>query len=171
VLIGAVTAVIVLGAAGAMAYLLNRAPATEGDRSPSAAPPATRSSPDREPSPATEETASADLRIPAAFEGDWSGHTSSTNPNDSYGAHNTVELVTGDSAAYWTEENIDGECEGTIILSRVQRTRLTFSLGENEGGCVPGTIWLDLQGDRLTYTWRDVPGPGLVTQTGALSKN
>ncbi|WP_171074776.1 serine/threonine-protein kinase [Nonomuraea basaltis] len=173
-LIATVTAVIVFGAAGTTAYLATRAPATGGDRSSSATPPATQS-PSAEPSagtePPTQTQAATDLKIPAAFDGDWSGHTTSTNPMDPDGAENTVDLEEGESTAAWSEKDADDECKGTITLTKVEDTQLTFSLGENEGGCIAGTIWLALQDDTLTYRWQDVPGPGLVTQTGKLSKN
>ncbi|MFC7587253.1 hypothetical protein ACFQYP_28695 [Nonomuraea antimicrobica] len=120
---------------------------------------------------APDETPDSDLEIPAAFEGDWSGPTTSTNPLDTDGAENRVELEEGESTAQWEEKDQDDDCRGTITLTKVEPTRLTFSLGQNDGNCIPGTITLDRQGDGLTYTWRDVPGPGLVTQTGTLKKN
>jgi hypothetical protein len=132
-------------------------------------PATTRSSPG-ESSPVR--TQAANLKIPAAFEGAWSGHTTSTNPIDADGAENTVDLEAGESTASWSERNAGGECTATITLTKVEKSQLTFSLGANEGGCVAGTVWLALRGNgTLTYTWRDVPGPGLVTQTGALRKN
>ncbi|MFI7699757.1 serine/threonine-protein kinase [Nonomuraea sp. NPDC049480] len=176
VLVGAVAAVTLLGAAAAAVLMLNGTPgATEGERSASAAPSATSSSPDEAPSgeyssdpPQTQPA--GNLKIPAAFEGDWSGHTTSTNFMDPDGATNTVQLRKGESTASWTETDADDGCKGTITLTQVEKTRLTFSLGQNEGNCIAGTIWLALEGDTLTYTWRDVPGPGIVTQTGKLSK-
>ncbi|MFG1702064.1 protein kinase [Nonomuraea sp. M3C6] len=182
VLIGAVAAVVALATGGTALYL-NRTPAMEtGDRSSSAAPPETRSSPETSPetSPDTGTTTpaetespspSGDLKIPAAFDGDWSGHTTSTNPMDPDGADNTVELNEGESTASWSEEDADDECKGTITLTKVESSQLTFALGQNEGNCIAGTIWLVLKGDTLTYTWRDEPGPGLVTQTGTLKRS
>ncbi|MEO3884658.1 hypothetical protein [Nonomuraea sp. B5E05] len=61
-------------------------------------------------------------------------------------------------------------CRGTITLTEVEETRPTFALGRNEGGCVPGTIVLTLEGDSLTYTRRDAPGLDLMSQTGTLNK-
>ncbi|WP_188194832.1 serine/threonine-protein kinase [Nonomuraea sp. SYSU D8015] len=188
---GAALAVVALAATVATVLMLNRAPATtEAGRSASPVPPATQSSPARSPSEESSPTTSqaetssgesspgatrtqpaAGLKIPAAFEGEWSGHTTSTNPMDPDGAENTVKLEKGESTAAWTEKHAEVECKGTITLTKVERTRLTFSLGQNEGNCIAGTIWLALEGDVLTYTWRDVPGMDLVTQTGKLIKN
>ncbi|HEX4817012.1 MAG TPA: protein kinase [Nonomuraea sp.] len=112
----------------------------------------------------------SDLKIPAAFAGEWAGHTTSTNPLDSDGAENTVELEEGESTASWSEKDADDDCAGTITLTKVADTELTFQLGQNDGNCIAGTIWLRLRGDAVAYTWRDVPGPGLVTQTGTLTK-
>ncbi|MEV4284739.1 protein kinase [Nonomuraea bangladeshensis] len=177
---GAVGVAAVLAVSAVVAVvLLNRPPdrLTDAGRSPSAAPPATTSPAD----PATPGSGSgtsapsrpaAGLKIPAAFAGDWSGHTTSTNPLDGDGADNEVRMKKGESTAEWREDNNGGKCKGTITLTQVEDTRLTFSLGANEGGCIAGTIWLDLRSDgTLGYTWRDEPGLGLVTQTGSLSKN
>ncbi|MGW2149595.1 protein kinase domain-containing protein [Nonomuraea bangladeshensis] len=177
---GAVGVAAVLAASAVVAVvLLNRPPdrLTDTGRSPSAAPPATTSP----AAPATPGSGSgtsapsrtaAGLKIPAAFAGDWSGHTTSTNPLDGDGADNEVRMKKGESTAEWREDNNGGKCKGTITLTQVEDTRLTFSLGANEGGCIAGTIWLDLRSDgTLGYTWRDEPGLGLVTQTGSLSKN
>jgi hypothetical protein len=187
VLVGAVTAVV--AAAATAVFMLNRTPATTGERqspsaiaemgqSPSAgtdtgqSPSATRSSAEETSSGTTRtQPADAEVKIPAAFEGDWSGRTTSTNPFDGDGAENSVAMKKGETTASWWERNADGECKGTIALTRVEGPQLTFSLGQNEGNCIAGTIWLALKGDTLTYTWKDVPGPGLVTQTGSLSKN
>ncbi|GAA1710163.1 serine/threonine protein kinase [Nonomuraea bangladeshensis] len=177
---GTVGVAAVLAASAVVAVvLLNRPPdrLTDTGRSPSAAPPATTSP----AGPATPGSGSgtsapsrpaADPKIPAAFAGDWSGHTTSTNPLDGDGADNEVRMKKGESTAEWREDNNGGKCKGTITLTQVEDTRLTFSLGANEGGCIAGTIWLDLRSDgTLGYTWRDEPGLGLVTQTGSLSKN
>ncbi|MGW0804625.1 serine/threonine-protein kinase [Nonomuraea sp. NPDC002799] len=189
VLVGVVAAAVALAAGTVVVLTLDRAPAMKaGDRSASAAPPATgsRSGP---PTPArsspaetgtqtgtlpatetgTETPAGAGPKIPAAFEGDWSGRTTSTNPMDD-GAENTVKLKPGESTAAWSEENAEAKCTGTITLTKAEPALLTFSLGANEGGCIAGTITLALRGDALTYTWRDVPGFGLVTETGTLKK-
>ncbi|MER7367315.1 serine/threonine protein kinase [Nonomuraea wenchangensis] len=183
-IMGAVGAVAVLAASAVVAVvLLDRPPdrLTDTGRSPTAAPPAT-TSPASPATPASGGGTSAPtsaasrpatgLKIPAAFAGDWSGHTTSTNPMDGDGADNEVRMKKGKSTAEWREDNNGGECKGTITLTQVEDTRLTFSLGANEGGCIAGTIWLDLRSDgTLGYTWRDEPGLGLVTQTGALSRN
>ncbi|MEU6716669.1 protein kinase [Nonomuraea sp. NPDC046802] len=191
-LIGGVAATVALAVAATVTVLqLNQTPATgtgdrtssspataPGDETPlstetdgSTAPPATTTTPSDTPS--TEDstpTADPNLKIPAAFEGDWSGSTVSTNPLSS-GAENSVKLKKGQSTAAWTEDHGQGTCSGTITLTKVEATRLTFSLGANEGNCVPGTIVLELKGDdALTYTWRDVPGLNIVTQTGTLKK-
>ncbi|MET8989676.1 protein kinase [Nonomuraea wenchangensis] len=179
---GAVGVAAVLAASAVVAVvLLNRPPdrLTDTGRSPSAAPPATTSP--ATTSPATPGSGSGTsapsrpatgLKIPSAFAGDWSGHTTSTNPLAGDGADNEVRLKKGESTAEWREDNNSGKCKGTITLTQVEDTRLTFSLGANDGGCIAGTIWLDLRSDgTLGYTWRDVPGFGLVTQTGSLSKN
>jgi hypothetical protein len=139
------------------------------ESTPPASPTEAASSPAETGQPTTDP--GGDLEIPAAFAGTWSGHTTTTNPTDTDGADNKVVLKRGDATAAWWEEDPDEKCAGTITLTKVERTRLTFALGQNEGGCIPGTIWLDLRGDTLAYTWRDVPGLGLVTQTGALKKS
>ncbi|MFI7124494.1 serine/threonine-protein kinase [Nonomuraea sp. NPDC050153] len=110
-------------------------------------------------------------RIPAAYAGTWTGRTESTNPLDTDGAENTVVLKPDASTAQWSEKDAGASCRGTITLTKVEASRLTFSLGANEGNCIAGTIWLAKQGDTLAYTWKDEPGPGLVTQTGTLGKS
>ncbi|MFC4008642.1 serine/threonine protein kinase [Nonomuraea purpurea] len=182
-LVGGVAAAVALAVAATVTLLqLNQTPTTgTGDRTSSSpattpgdetsSPPAT-TTPSGTPSTA-DNTPPADpsLKIPAAFEGDWSGHTVSTNPLSS-GAKNTVKLKKGKSTAAWTEEHGQGTCSGTITLTKVEATRLTFALGANEGGCIPGTIELDLmENDILGYTWRDVPGFNLVTQSGTFKKD
>ncbi|MFC5832134.1 serine/threonine protein kinase [Nonomuraea insulae] len=185
-LIGIVAAVIALAVAGGAVLLLNRAPGTVAVRSPSAEqsartePGTATETPDNgtaipeetaTPEETAEQTSDPDLKIPATFAGDWRGHTLSTNFLDSDGADNEVKLEKGESSAEWSEKDQDDDCRGTINLTKVETSRLTFYLGPNEGNCIAGTITLDRDGDNLTYTWRDVPGPGLVTQTGTLKKN
>ncbi|TDD19765.1 serine/threonine-protein kinase [Nonomuraea diastatica] len=189
-LLGAV-AVVVAAAAATTTALFIHPPLAEGDRSPTAAPPTqsppagtpSPTGPSDSPSPDGSSTASAGatptgsepspgqgLRIPARFEGVWTGRTTSTNPMDPDDNENTVELKEGESTARWRERDGDDDCRGTITLTEVEEARLTFALGQNEGGCVPGTIVLALEGDSLAYTWRDVPGLGLISQTGTLNK-
>ncbi|WP_103961421.1 serine/threonine-protein kinase [Nonomuraea solani] len=169
-LVGALVAVVVaVGTAGGTALYLNRTPTTTLTSSPSTTP---ETAPGTSPPPATETGGDGNLKIPAAFAGEWSGRTTSTNPLDSDGADNTVSLKAGESTAPWTERDQNDDCKGTINLTKVEDDRLTFHLGENDGGCIAGTITLTRKGgDALTYTWRDVPGPGLVTQTGILKKS
>ncbi|GAA3206682.1 serine/threonine-protein kinase [Nonomuraea helvata] len=192
-LIGSSVAVaVVLTATVATTLYLNRTPTrpsgdddrtTSATSPPSASTTARPSDPPSEPSsasPSASASASAsgpptaapgkNLKIPAAFAGTWTGHTTSTNPMDADGAENTVVLKPGASTASWSEKNPPESCSGTIKLTKVEEKQLTFSLGANEGGCIPGTIWLVKNGDALTYTWRDVPGYDLVTQTGELQK-
>jgi hypothetical protein len=90
---------------------------------------------------------------------------------DADGAENTVVMKQGASTAQWSEKDAGANCRGTITLTQVEASRLTFSLEAMEGGCIPGTVWLAKQGDALSYTWRDEPGPGIVTQTGTLNKS
>jgi hypothetical protein len=111
--------------------------------------------------------AGSELKIPASFAGTWSGHTTSTNPLDGDGAENAVTLKAGAGSAGWTEDG----CEGTITLTKSEGDELTFSLAVSQGGCIKGTVWLARHGDALGYTWRDSPGPQLVTQTGDLRKS
>ncbi|MFC4120143.1 serine/threonine-protein kinase [Nonomuraea zeae] len=200
VLIGVVASLLALGAAVGTTLYLNRDPASGDDArsvttatrsSPAGAesspagtgePPAETTTPPEKTTPPTEAATSASesepptpepgggLEIPAAFAGTWSGHVTSTNPADADGSENKVTLKKGESTAAWSEQDPDESCTGTITLTKVERSRLTFTLGQNDGGCIPGTIWLDLKGDTLAYTWRDVPGLGIVTQTGALKK-
>ena len=141
-------------------------PTAESTGAPTGA--ATASAAD-EPSsgPATGESGGPGLKIPASFAGRWSGHTTSTNPLDGDGAENSVTLKAGAGSAGWTEDG----CEGTITLTKSEGDELTFSLAVSRGGCIEGTVWLARHGDALGYTWRDSPGPQLVTQTGDLHKN
>ncbi|MEU8322282.1 serine/threonine-protein kinase [Nonomuraea sp. NPDC048881] len=186
-LVGAGAALLALAVAGGVVLLTTRTPGSTATRStppPSTAaaalstPPATATGPATPAATSGTATAPAtatpggtgDLKIPAAFAGTWSGHTDTTNPLDPDGAENTVELKAGQSRAAWTEKDSQVDCAATITLTEVRPDRLTFSLGTSTGGCIPGTVWLELEGDTLTYTWRDVPGLGMVTQTGDLGK-
>ncbi|GAA0827326.1 hypothetical protein ACFQVD_04600 [Streptosporangium amethystogenes subsp. fukuiense] len=74
----------------------------------------------------------------------------------------------GDGGADWAEPVND--CEGRIVLTGVEADELTFALGSGTGR-LPGTVWLRRKGNALTYTWKDVPGPGLVTETGDLTRS
>ncbi|MER6508500.1 serine/threonine-protein kinase [Nonomuraea sp. NPDC001636] len=186
-LVGAGAALLALAVAGGVVLLTTRTPgstATLSGPPPSTAAAALSTPPSTATGPATPAATSGtatapatattggtgDLKIPAAFAGTWSGHTDTTNPLDPDGAENTVELKAGRSQAAWTEKDSQVDCAATITLTEVRPDRLTFSLGTSTGGCIPGTVWLELEGDTLTYTWRDVPGLGMVTQTGDLGK-
>ncbi|MEU5861300.1 protein kinase [Nonomuraea sp. NPDC047529] len=185
-LAGAVAVVVALAVVGGVVLLTARAPGSTATRSTS--PPSATAAPSDSPSdppsttaapetPVAARTATARttggtgaLKIPAAFAGTWTGHTDTTNPLDPDGADNTVELKAGRPEAAWQEKDSQVDCTATITLTEVRPDRLTFSLGATTGGCIPGTVWLELKGDTLTYTWRDVPGLGMVTQTGDLGK-
>ncbi|YCK39347.1 serine/threonine-protein kinase [Actinomadura sp. ATCC 39365] len=183
-LAGAGAVLLALAVAGGVVLLTTRTPGSTATRT--TPPPSTATALSTRPSAppstatgtpaATSRTATAtpdgtgDLKIPAAFAGTWSGHTDTTNPLDPDGAENTVELKAGRSRAAWNEKDSQVDCAATITLTEVRPDRLTFSLGTSTGGCIPGTVWLELEGDTLTYTWRDVPGLGMVTQTGDLGK-
>ncbi|MFF4614821.1 serine/threonine-protein kinase [Nonomuraea jabiensis] len=186
-LIGALAGVVALAATVITILSANSTPAPLSDqdgRSSSATPPESPapSTPPTTPptNPPTTPPASADsttpatsggqLKIPAAYAGTWTGRTKSTNPMDTDGAENSVVLKPGASTAQWSEKDAGVSCRGTITLTQVEASRLTFSLEAMEGGCIPGTVWLARQGDALSYTWRDEPGPGIVTQTGTLNK-
>lgn len=107
-------------------------------------------------------------KVPASFAGRWAGDgITSTNPFSPGERRIEVELQTGDDGATWAEP-VNG-CKGRISLTGVSAVKLTFALGAGTG-CVAGTVWLERKGDTLTYTWKDVPGPGLVTETGALTR-
>ncbi|MFI7416000.1 serine/threonine-protein kinase [Nonomuraea sp. NPDC049684] len=189
-LLGAGAALLALAVAGGVVLLTIRTPGSTATRStpppstaaalstppsgPTSAPPSTDAGPATpaatSPAATGNPGGTGDLKIPAAFAGTWSGHTDTTNPLDPDGAENTVELKAGRSQAAWKEKDSQVDCAATITLTEVRPDRLTFSLGTSTGGCIPGTVWLELEGDTLTYTWRDVPGLGMVTQTGALGK-
>ncbi|GAA3468423.1 hypothetical protein GCM10018965_029760 [Nonomuraea roseola] len=111
-----------------------------------------------------------DLKIPAAFAGRWSGHTTTTNPMDPDGAENTVEIRAGAASASWTEKDAQADCEEEIRLTKVEKSKLTFALTQ-DSGCVAGTIELTLGDGVLRYLWRDVPGLGLVEQSGDLRRS
>ncbi|GAA4080641.1 serine/threonine protein kinase [Nonomuraea soli] len=125
---------------------------------------------DTTPPQRTRPPAQENAKIPERFAGTWSGQTTSTNPMNADGAVNTVVLTPGESTAQWSEKDATVDCTATIELVSVKGNTLTFSLGTSKGGCIPGTIWLDLEGDDLTYTYRDTPGMELVTETGKLRK-
>ncbi|MBE1593038.1 serine/threonine-protein kinase [Nonomuraea angiospora] len=186
-LIGALAVLVALAAAVVTMLSADRTPtslADQGDHSSSPVPPESpapstppesppESRPESPPESADSTTPAASggkLKIPAAYAGTWTGRTRSTNPMDTDGAENTVVLKPGASTAQWSEKDAGVSCRGTITLTQVEASRLTFSLEAMEGGCIPGTVWLAKQGDAVSYTWRDEPGPGIVTQTGTLSK-
>ncbi|MEV1249223.1 serine/threonine-protein kinase [Nonomuraea sp. NPDC050022] len=175
-LIGAVAAVLALGAAGGTLLWINRSP-TFTTTQTSSTPAPSQSTIAQEPtSTATEKTTtetkpqSGSPKIPGAFAGKWSGRITSTNPLDSEGAAITIDLKTGQPIARWTEKNSAASCTGKITLTQVAGTKLTFSLQPDTGDCIAGTVWLTLDGGKLTYVWRDVPGLGMVEETGDLSK-
>ncbi|MFG1961317.1 serine/threonine-protein kinase [Nonomuraea sp. NPDC049028] len=172
-LIGAAVAVLALVAAGETIRWASPAP---GDTTAQ-----TSSSTTQEPTSTPQATAneknvtkqkpqSGSLKIPGTFAGKWSGRTTSTNPIDSDGATVTIDLKTGQSTAGWAEKDSATSCTGKITLTRVAGTKLTFSLQPDTIDCIAGTVWLTLDGGKLTYMWRDVPGPGIVEETGDLSK-
>ncbi|MFI6732145.1 serine/threonine-protein kinase [Nonomuraea sp. NPDC050451] len=173
-LIGALAGVVALAAAVVTILSVNSTPtplADQDDRSSPATSPASADTPSDTPSSA-ETSAGGKLKIPAAYAGTWTGRTESTNPMDADGAENTVVLKPGASTAQWSEKDTGASCRGTITLTKVETSRLTFSLeAMEEGMCIPGTVWLAKQGDTVSYTWRDEPGPGIVTQTGTLNKS
>ncbi|MCA2222436.1 serine/threonine-protein kinase [Nonomuraea aurantiaca] len=175
-LAGAVTAVLALVAAGGVLLWINRAP-TGTTTQTSSSPAPSRSTTAREPTSTPKATAtekkaeSGSLKIPATFAGKWSGRITSTNPLDADGAAITIDLKTGRSTAQWAEKDSATSCTGKITLTRVSGTKLTFSLRPDTIDCIAGTVWLTLDGGKLTYVWRDVPGPGIVEETGDLSKS
>ncbi|WP_344860340.1 serine/threonine protein kinase [Planomonospora alba] len=108
------------------------------------------------------------VKIPASFAGKWGGDDiTSTNPLSPGGTRIDIELVAGARDAAWAEPAHG--CQGRIVLKAVEKDTLTFELPAGTG-CVPGTVWLTRKGELLTYTWKDVPGLGIVTQTGDLSR-
>ncbi|MET9240541.1 serine/threonine-protein kinase [Nonomuraea sp. NPDC003709] len=179
VLVGGLAGLVALAATVVTILAVNSTPtplADQDDSSPSATPPATPPStppatPTASAGSATPTASGGKLKIPAAYAGTWTGRTESTNPMDTDGAENTVVLKPGASTAQWSEKDAGASCRGMIILTQVEAARLTFSLEAMDGGCIPGTVWLAKQGDALSYTWRDEPGPGIVTQTGTLNKS
>lgn len=187
-LVGALAAVLALAAAGGTLLWINRAPTGTGAQTSTSHTPRANTTAEKtadqateptrattEPTPTTSQATtteqSGSLKIPAAFAGKWSGHTTSTNPLDTDSATNTIELTTGRSTARWEEKNSSASCTGKITLTKVAGTKLTFALHPDTGGCIPGTVSLTLNGDKLTYLWRDVPGFGLVEETGELSRS
>ncbi|MEU8382087.1 serine/threonine-protein kinase [Streptosporangium sp. NPDC048865] len=175
-----------LVAAGIGAWLVLGPPRTEagdGDRtssSPFSSPASPAPSPSSSPAsdvPSTPEPSATEGsdppegggEIPASFAGSWAGDgVTSTNPFAAGEKRIEVTLRKGDDGAEWAEP-VNG-CRGRIALTKVAADELTFTLGSGTG-CVPGTVWLRRKGDALTYTWKDVPGPGLVTETGDLTRN
>ncbi|MEU7855094.1 serine/threonine-protein kinase [Nonomuraea sp. NPDC049141] len=190
-LIGVLAAVLALGAAAGTLLWINRAPTGTGAQTSTSHTPSARTTAGKTADQATEPThattdpthttgpattteqksQSGSLKIPAAFAGTWSGRTTSTNPIDADGATNTIKLTSGRSSARWEEKDSSDSCTGKITLTKVAGTRLTFTLQPETGGCIPGTVSLTLIGDKLTYLWRDVPGLGLVEETGELSRS
>ncbi|MEU4224100.1 serine/threonine-protein kinase [Nonomuraea sp. NPDC026600] len=190
-LIGALAAVLALAAAGGIFLWTNRAPTGTGAQASTSHTPRADSTAEKtadqttEPTRATTEPTptpsqattteqqpqSGSLKIPAAFTGKWSGHITSTNPLDSDGADDTIELKAGRSTAQWESKGGYVSCTGKITLTKVAGTKLTFTLQPDTIDCIAGTVWLTLDGDKLTYLWRDVPGPGLVEETGELSRS
>ncbi|GAA4191838.1 hypothetical protein GCM10022252_32270 [Streptosporangium oxazolinicum] len=174
-------------AAGIAAWLVLGSPetvvgdtdrATSSPTSPSSPPPSTPSpSPSMSDVPPTPEPSGTERsappgsgdEVPASFAGAWAGDgVTSTNPFSPGEKRIEVTLREGDDGAEWAEP-VNG-CRGRITLTKVTADELTFTLGSGTG-CVPGTVWLKRKGDALTYTWKDVPGPELVTETGDLTRN
>ncbi|MFC4060105.1 protein kinase [Planomonospora corallina] len=184
-----------LVAAGAVAWLtLGDRPGSTGSSAPPTAAgtgpratgsgspgPAGTSAPTGSPYPEPTETAAspepagtassppsgAGATIPASFAGKWAGDgITSTNPL-SPKTRIEIELVAGARDAAWAEPA--SGCEGRITLKTAEEDALTFDLPGGTG-CVPGTVWLVRKGEQLAYTWKDVPGFGLITQTGDLSR-
>ncbi|MFI6813879.1 protein kinase [Nonomuraea sp. NPDC050328] len=112
----------------------------------------------------------ATARVPKSFAGTWSGETTSTNVLDPAGAVHTVELKAGAPTAEWSERDSDVQCSGTLTLTTIEGDTLVFALGDIKGGCIPGTVWLTLKGDAVTYIWRDTPGWNMVEETGTLRR-
>ncbi|MFI6290168.1 protein kinase [Nonomuraea sp. NPDC050790] len=186
-LLGGIAAVVALVAGGA-AVLLNQGPdgvlgrtappsqTSAASVPPSATPtpePSTEPSDDPSEKPASDPPTpakSGNVKIPGSFAGSWTGHTTSTNFLDTDGATNSVTLKAGAVSAAWTEKDAQSDCSATIQLTKVEGKTLVFALGASAGGCIPGTIWLTLDGDVLSYKWRDVPGNDIVTQTGDLRR-
>ncbi|WP_051751929.1 serine/threonine-protein kinase [Streptosporangium amethystogenes] len=182
VVVGAIlVAASLLIAAGTAAWFALRAPATvvtwdiatptPGRETPSSSPSG--------PSPSTSAEAGAGAgasstpepadKVPASFAGAWAGDgVTSTNPFSPGKKRIEVTLREGDGGADWAEP-VNG-CQGRITLTEVGADELTFTLGSGTG-CVPGTVWLRRKRNALTYTWKDVPGPGLVTETGDLTRS
>ncbi|MFI9552065.1 serine/threonine-protein kinase [Nonomuraea endophytica] len=180
VLLGGIAAVVALAAGGAV-FLLNQGPDGPWSARSTAPPPSStaEASTTAQPSEESEEeptsepptpVKSGNVKIPKAFAGSWAGHTKSTNFMDTDGSINAVTLKAGATTAAWTEKDSQSECAATIPLTKIEGKTLVFSLGSSSGGCIPGTIWLTLNGDVLAYKWRDVPGNDIVTQTGDLRR-
>ncbi|WP_440067163.1 serine/threonine-protein kinase [Streptosporangium sp. OZ121] len=177
----ALVTVSLLVAAGIAAWFVLKTPETvagDTDRArPSPSTPSSSSSPSGSDVPSTPEPSGtkgsaspgSGRKVPASFAGTWAGDgVTSTNPFSPGEKRIEVTLREGDDGAEWAEP-VNG-CEGRIALTKVTANELTFTLGSGTG-CVPGTVWLKRRGDALTYTWKDVPGPELVTETGDLTRN
>ncbi|MER5643112.1 serine/threonine-protein kinase [Streptosporangium sp. NPDC002524] len=137
--------------------------------SPSPSPSSSSSGSDAPSTPEPSETEGGEGEIPAPFAGTWAGDgVTSSSPLSSGTKRIEVTLKEGDDGAEWAEPG--SGCKGRIALAKVTADELTFTLGSGTG-CVPGTVWLKRKGEALTYTWKDVPGPELVTETGDLTRN
>ncbi|MBG0817580.1 serine/threonine-protein kinase [Planomonospora sp. ID82291] len=177
----ALVAASVLVATGVAAWLVLGGRPGDAGRSAPPTPVSTGSSPSgsaasgppgKSPGPAgtgrTDDPRPSGPVIPASFAGRWAGDgITSTNPLSPGGTRIEVELTAGDDDAAWAEPEHD--CKGRITLKTAEEDTLTFELGQGTG-CVAGTVWLTRKGRSLTYTWKDVPGLGIVTQTGDLTK-
>ncbi|MER7499602.1 serine/threonine-protein kinase [Nonomuraea pusilla] len=155
------------GSAAAAAATASPAPSGPG---PASTPPTIATTAPGSPPPTTAPPPSGPLRIPAAFAGTWTGRTTSTDPRDSDGARDTVTLKAGASTAVWEEKDGQSGCATTIRLAEVRPDALTFLLDGRKHVCARGTLVLALKGGVLTYTRRDPPGAGAVTQSGSLGK-
>ncbi|MFI6902067.1 protein kinase [Nonomuraea sp. NPDC050394] len=180
VLLGGIAAVAALAAGGTAVFLLNQGPDSRWSARSTTPPPSstaevsspatTRPSEQEPTSDPPTPVKSGNVKIPKDFAGSWAGHTESTNFLDTDGSINSVTLKAGATTAAWTEKDSQSECAATIPLTKIEGRTLIFSLGASSGGCIPGTIWLTLNGEVLAYKWRDVPGNDMVTQTGDLRR-
>jgi hypothetical protein len=199
-LVGAVAAVVALGAAGGV-YLWANGSTPSGDVR--ALTSTTAASAVRTPAPAspTGATTGRSATDPANDPGNDPGNDPAadqpssgpaTGESDGHGLKIPASFA-GRWAGHTTSTNpLDGDgaensvtlkagagsagwtedgCEGTITLTKSEGDELTFSLAVSRGGCIEGTVWLARHGETLGYTWRDSPGLQLVTQTGDLRKS